>query len=439
MDINFDKSGKTEGVIKISVKRADFQPGVDQKIKQYSKTADIKGFRKGKVPAGMVKKMYGQSLIVDEINKLVSEKLNSFLRESDIQFLGEPLPQSADKAFDWDNDEQFDFGYEIGFAEPFDVKVDKKVKLEKYDIKVDDQVLDETIENLQRQFGETENPEVSVENDILYGSVKSKDGSIDQEISIDLRDVEKGTLKKLIGIKLETEVELDPKKAFKHDNVLKSQLRIDDEELKKIKGKLNFTLKAVNHHILAPVNKELFDKTFGKDSVQDETEFRLKVKEAVSKNYESESVNFFDHQLRGKLSDAAKINLPDEFLKKWLLRTNDNITQDMIDMEYSMYSKELKWSLVRNKIVKDQEIKVENEDVLNEAKELIKKQFMGSGLGDQMNDQLDTFAKNYLQGEDGENYMKVFNQVQSEKVLAYIKSEVTVKDKTVSLDDFRKL
>lgn len=439
MDINFDKSGKTEGVIKISVKRADFQPGVDQKIKQYSKTADIKGFRKGKVPTGMIKKMYGQSLIVDEINKLVSEKLNSFLRESDTQFLGEPLPQMADKAFDWDNDEQFDFGYEIGFAEPFELKIDKKVKLEKYEIKVDDQVLDETIENLQRQFGETENPEVSAENDILYGSVKSKDGSIDKEISIDLRDVEKATLKRLIGIKLETEIELDPKKSFKHDNVLKSQLRIDDEELKKIKGKLNFTLKAVNHHILAPVNQELWDKTFGKDSVKDETEFRLKVKDAVSKNYESESENFFDHQLREKLSDAAKINLPDEFLKKWLLRTNENITQDMIDTEYSMYSKELKWSLVRNKIVKDQEIKVENEDVVNEAKELIKKQFAGSGLGDQMNDQMDTFAQNYLQGENGENYMKVFNQVQSEKVLTYIKNEITVKDKMVSLDEFRKL
>ncbi|MFK7951671.1 MAG: trigger factor [Ekhidna sp.] len=439
MDIKFDKSGKTEGVIKISVKRADFQPGVDQKIKQYSKTADIKGFRKGKVPTGMIKKMYGQSLIVDEINKLVSEKLNSFLRESDTQFLGEPMPESTDKVFDWDNDEQFDFGYEIGFAEPFEIKADKKVKLEKYEIKVDDQVLDETIENLQRQFGETENPDVSAENDILYGAVKSKDGSIDQEISIDLKDVEKSTLKKLIGIKLETEVELDPKKSFKHDNVLKSQLRIDDDELKKIKGKLNFTLKAVNHHILAPVDQELFDKTFGKDSVKDETEFRLKVKEAVSKNYESESVNFFEHQLREKLSDSAKINLPDNFLKSWLLKTNDKINQDMIDMEYGMYSKELKWSLVRNKIVKDQDIKVENEDVVNEAKELIKKQFMGSGLGDQMNDQMDTFAQNYLQAENGENYMKVFNQVQNQRVLDYIKGEVTVKDKVVSLDDFRKL
>ncbi|SNT13879.1 trigger factor [Ekhidna lutea] len=438
MDITFDKTEKTQGVIKISVNKADFQPGVDQKIKEYSKTANIKGFRKGKVPEGMIRKMYGNALIVEEINKLVSDKLNSYLKESDTQFLGEPLPVQKDEEFDWENQESFLFEYEIGFAEPFEVKVDKKVKLDKHFIKVDDKVIDETIENLQRQFGEMENPEVSSEKDTLYGQIKSKDGEIDQEISIDLRDVEKASLKKLVGIKNGTEVDIDPKKSFKHDNVLKSQLRIDDEEFKKLK-KLTFTLKAVNHHKLAPVNQELFDKTFGQGTIKDEAGFRDRVKEIVSQNYKGESEQFFDHQVREKLTESAKINLPDEFLKKWLIRTNDNITPELMELEYTSYAKELKWSLIRNQIVKNQEIKVEHEDVIAEAKELIKKQFAGSGIGNQMDDQLDTFANNYLQGENGENYMKVFNQVQSQKVLDHIKSEVTVKEKTVSLDEFRKL
>ncbi|WP_370089823.1 trigger factor [Ekhidna sp.] len=438
MDITFDKTGKTQGVIKISVNRADFQPGVDQKIKEYSKTANIKGFRQGKVPTGMIKKMYGNALIVDEINKLVSEKLNTYLRESETQFLGEPLPVQQDVEFDWENQELFEFEYQIGFAEPFEVKADKKVKLEKYFINVDDKVIDETIENLQRQFGEMENPEVSSEKDTLYGQVKSKDGAVDQEISIDLRDVEKGILKKLVGIKNGTEVELDPKKSFKHENVLKNQLRMDEDEFKKLK-KLTFTLKAINHYKLAPVNQELFDKTFGKDTIKDEAGFRDRVKEIVSQNYKGESEQFFDHQVREKLTESAKINLPDEFLKEWLIKTNDNITPELMELEYGSYAKELKWSLIRNQIVKNQEIKVEHEDVINEAKELIKKQFAGSGIGNQMDDQLDTFANNYLQGENGENYMKVFNQVQSKKVLDYIKSEVTVKEKTVSLDEFRKL
>ncbi|MEQ8904887.1 trigger factor [Ekhidna sp.] len=438
MEITFDKTEKTQGVIKISVNRADFQPGVDQKIKEYSKTANIKGFRQGKVPVGMIKKMYGNALIVDEINKLVSEKLNGYLRESETQFLGEPLPIKKDEEFDWENQDSFEFEYEIGFAEPFEVKADKKVKLEKYFINVDDKVISETIENLQRQFGEMENPEISFEKDTLYGQVKSKDGTIDQEISIDLRDVEKGTLKKLVGIKNGTEVEIDPKKSFKHENVLKNQLKLDDDEYKKLK-KLSFTLKAINHYKLAPVNQELFDKTFGKDIIKDEAGFRDRVKEIVSQNYKGESEQFFDHQVREKLTESAKINLPDEFLKKWLIRTNDNITPELMELEYTSYAKELKWSLIRNQIVKNQEIKVEHEDVIGEAKELIKKQFAGSGIGNQMDDQLDTFANNYLQGENGENYMKVFNQVQSKKVLEHIKNEVTVKEKTVSLDEFRKL
>lgn len=437
MEISFDKTDKTQGLIKISVNKADYQPGVDQKIKEYSRTANIKGFRKGKVPVGMIKKMYGSALVVDEINKLVSEKLNSFLREGETQFLGEPLPEKTDQSYDWENQEVFDFNYEIGYAQPFDLKIDKKLKVEKYSIKVDDAVLDETIDNLQRQFGEVENPEISSDQDTLYGQATSSDGLLDQEINIDLRDIEKSTLKKLTGVSLETEIQLDAKKSFKNENALKSQLRLKDEDFKKLK-KFTFKLKAVNHHKLAPINQDLFDKSFGPGNVQDEAEFRIKVKEAVSKNYESESEKFFDYQLIEKLSEKAKIDLPDEFLKKWLLRTNENITEDLLDLEYESYARELKWSLIRNKIIKDQEIKVEHEDVNNEAKELIKRQFAGSGLPE-MNDQLDTFANNYLQAENGENYMKVFNQLQTNKVLEFIKSEGSVKEKLVSLDEFRKL
>ena len=438
MEINFDKQQKTQGIIKISVKRIDFQPGVDQKIKEYSKTANIKGFRPGKVPQGMIRKMYGSALIVEEINKLVSDKLNSFLKESDTQFLGEPLPVEKDEAFDWDNQEEFEFEYEIGFAEPFEIKVDKKLKLDKHSIKIDDQVLDETIENLQRQFGEVENPEESSEKDTLYGKVTTKDGSLDKDLSIDLRDAEKSTLKKLTGIKNGDEVEIDPKKGFKSEAVIRNQLRLDEEEFKKLK-KLKFKLEAIEHHKLAELNQELFDKTFGKDSVKDEAGFRTKVQDAVAQNYKGEEAQFFDFQIREKLIENAKINLPEEFLKNWLSKTNKDITPELLDLEFGSYSKELKWSLIRNQLVSSQEIKVEHEDVIAEAKELIKKQLAGSGIGGQMDDQLDAFANNYLQGENGENYMKVFNQAQNNKVLDYIKGEITIKEKEVSLDDFRKL
>lgn len=438
MEISFDNNQKTQGVIKISVNRADFQPGVDQKIKEYSKTANIKGFRPGKVPPGMIRKMYGQALIVEEINKLVSEKLNSYLRESETQFLGEPIPIQKDEAFDWDHAESFEFEYEIGFAEAFSVKADKKVKLDRHSIKVDDQVVDETIENLQRQFGEVENPEIVSEKDTLIGSIRSKDESIDQEVSLDLRDAEKTLIKKATGAKVGDELEVDPRKSFKHEAVLKNQLRLEEEEFKKLK-KLKFEIKGINHHKLAEVNQEMFDKAFGKDTIKDETGFRERVKEIVSNNYKGEEEQFFQYQLREKLIDNTKIVLPEEFLKKWLVKSNENMTEELVELEFGSYSKELQWSLIRNQLVKEHDIKVEHEDVTNEAKELIKKQFAGSGMGDQFSDQLDTFANNYLQGENGENYMKVFNQVQNTKVLDFIKEQITIKDKEVSLDDFRKL
>ena len=439
MEIIFNKQQETQGIIKISINKFDFQPGVDQKIKEYSKTANIKGFRPGKVPPRIIKKRYGTALIVDEINKLVSEKLNNYLKQSDIQFLGEPLAVEKNPIYDWETDENFDFEYEVGFAESFEIKVDKKVKMDKYSISIDDKVIDETIENLQRQFGKVEVAEASSEKDTLHGQLTSKTGSFVQDISIDLRDIERDTLKKLVGIKPGEEVEIDIKKAFKNEATLKNQLRINDDDLKKIKGKVQFLLKTINHHQLVPVNQELFDQTFGKGTIEDKAAFRNRVKEIVCQNYLGEEEQFFNYQVREKITASTKIHLPDEFLKKWLMKTNNSITSEALEFEYASYSKELKWSLIRNRITKDQGIKVEHEDIVNEAKVLIKKQFAGSGINGQMDNQIDTFANNYLQGENGENYMKVHNQVQTDRVLDYIKNEITIKEKIVSLDEFREL
>ncbi len=437
MEISFDKIDKTQGVIKISVNKVDYQPCVDQKIKEYSKKANIKGFRLGKVPHGMIRKMCGTALIVEEINKLVSEKLTSYLREGETQFLGEPIPEKTNESYDWDNQEAFEFNYQVGYAQPFELKIDKKLRMDKYSIKIDDSVIDETIENLRRQFGEIEHRDISEEKDTLYGDLKTSDSMINQEISIDLRDIEKSSLKKFIGLGLESEFQLDARKSFKNESVLRNQLRVNDEDFKKLR-KITFKIKGISHYKLLPIDQALFDKSFGEGNVKNEDEFRVKVKDAVSKNYTSESEQFFDQQIIKKISEKARIKLPDNFLKKWLINSNDSLNGELLDFEYGTYAKELRWSLIRNKILKDQGLKVEHEDVLNEAKDLIKKQFSRSGIPE-VNDQLDQFANNYLHADNGENYMKVFNQVQSIKVLNYIKSEATIRGKEISLNAFRKL
>ncbi len=440
MEITLDKIDKTTGLIKVKLNEDDYQPGVTEKIKDYSKKANLKGFRPGKVPAGLIKQMYGKSIKVEEINKLVSDQLNSYLKESDLLFLGEPMPKEEDfNAIDFDSQKDFEFAYSVGWAEDFEVPVDSKFKIDKHSIKIDDKVINETVESLQSQFGETETAEVSESSDSLYGPIKSKDGEVDKEINIDLKDCEKAAIKKLTGVKIDGEVELDPKKLYTDSHKLHHQLGLSHDEFDNLKGKLTFTVEGITRQKLAEVNQELFDKTFGEGSVKDESEFREKVSESVEGNFKNEEERYFEYQLREKLIEKAKINTPDEFLKDWLVKTNDQITPEILQDEYTRYVSELKWSLIRNKIVKEQDFKVENDEVIEEAKELIRQQFGQAGLVGQMEDKLDMFAQNYLQAENGDNYMKVYNQVQNKKVYSFIKDTVSIKEKKVTMDEFRKL
>lgn len=440
MDITLDKINKTEAVIKISLKEADYQSAVSQKIRDYSKKANIKGFRPGKVPEGMIRKMYGKALLVDEINHMLSHKLTDYLRASDLQFLGEPLPnrEKADK-INWDAQKDFEFEYSIGFANEFELAIDKKLKIERFTIKIDDQVINETIENLQRQFGEPEIADTVQEKDYVFGEMKSGDGSIDKEIKVDTKELDKGTLKKFRGAKTGDQLTIDPKEFYKNPNQLKYQLGLMDEEFKKLKGKLTYTIKGIQRSKEVPVNQDFFDKTFGPGAVDSLEAFRAKVKDEVSKSYVREEEQYFHYKLRELLLEKAKIELPKEFLKRWLKETNEEMSDEILTKEFDSYARELQWSLIKNKIIKSQNLRLENEEVVNEAKNMIRNQFAASGLLEGFEDQLDAFANNYLQGENGNNYMKVHNQVQQRKVMEYLTREITVKDKEITLEAFRKL
>ena len=440
MDISLDKTENNEALIKIKVNEQDYQPGVDQKIKEYSKKANLKGFRPGKVPPGLIKKMYGQSFLVEEINQLLGESLSKYLRESDLQFLGEPLPVREEMSqLDWDNQKDFEFKYDVGYAGDFDLKIDKKVKVEYFKIKVDDKQLQETIENVQRQFGEESATEEIAADDLVTGKLVSEAAEVDRdEVTIDLRECQKAGNSKLIGAKVGATVQLDSKKFFTDADYLKRIAGMTDEHLKAAKNKFDFTISAIKHVVPSELNQELFDKTFGKDTVKSEEEFKEKVKETVAGNYNRESDQLFEYKIKELLREKAKISLPDNFLKRWLLETNEKMTEDVVDAEYEGYHRELQWSLISNHIAKSNEIKAEHEDVLEEAKQQILQQFGGPAIAEQLGDQLDQFANNYLQGENGDNYMKVYNQVVSRKIMEYVKSEISKKEKEVSLDEFQK-
>jgi trigger factor len=421
LEIVLDKITNTEALIKISLKQDDYQPKVEEKIKEYSKKANIKGFRPGKVPRTLINKMYGRSILVDEVNHMLSHNVMDYIKENNIQILGEPLPNMEKAAgIDWDTQSEFDFEYSIGMADDFEVKLDKKVKIENFSIKVDAKVIKETIDNLKKQFGTMTNPEKSEEGDVLYGEIVTEDEEENKKGELDLTKVEKKQVKNFIGKKSEDEIEFDVSKVLKEES--------DREAFtgSKESTEIKFLVKNVNRMVDAEMGQELFDKTFGKDAVKTEEEFSNKISEVVGKNYDQESENFLNYKIQDEFVEKTRIDLPDDFLKRFI-------------EDYEHYAKDLKWSLIKNKISKDNEIKAEHEDVIAEAKTMVRQQFTASGFpADQMESSLDSFVDNYLKGEDGNNYVKLHEKVYNDQVVKFIKESITIKNKEVSPEEFNK-
>lgn len=438
MDITLDKKDSNVASIKVKLNEADYQSKVDEKIKDYSKKAQIKGFRPGKVPQGVIKKMYGKSILVEEINHIVGHAIQDYIRDNELKILGEPMPnQEAINAVDWDNQQDFEFEYNVGLVDDFEVALDKKVKVTAYEIEADQKILDETLDNVRTQFGSMTNPEKSEEGDILFGTLKQ--GDFSNDTTIDLNDLTKTNAKKFIGKEKGNEIEVDLAKLYKDEATRAAQLGKTADEIADMDMKFTFEVKNVNRKELAELNQELFDKTFGPNTVSSEEEFLAKIKDTISENYSRETQAYLTKSIQDKLVEKTAISLPDEFLKDWLKLTGEGkVTDEDIKNEYSIYADQLRWNLISGQIAKENEIKPEHEDIKAATRKMIEAQFAGSGMG-QFADQMDAFVENYLQGENGQNYMKMAEQVQGDKVIEFIKEKISISNKKVSLDKFKEI
>lgn len=437
MDIILDKKSATQASIKVKLIEADYQPKVEEKIKEYSKKANIKGFRPGKVPAGVIRRMYGKGILVEEINSILSGSLRKYIEDEKLEILGEPLPnhEAADK-IDWDSQKDFEFEYDLGLVDDFKVSLDKKVT--QYNIKVDDKILDETIANVAKQNGTTEQPDESAATDSLLGKLKSEDGAIERDAYIVITDLEKTEGKKFIGLKKGDTVEFTMEKAIKDAEKKAQMLGMNTEDAQAIKGKFSYTVDNITRTIPAEMNQDFFDKVFGKDAVKDEEAFREKVRSTVEENYQRETENLLNRDIQKTLIEHTKIELPDEFLKRWLKASNEKVTDEDIAKEYDLYTNDLRWNLIKNKIASENEIKVEHTDIMEETKSMIREQFGAMGMSEQLEANLDSFADNYLKAEDGKNYMKIFEQLRDKRVLEVIRGKIEIKSKNTDLDGFRK-
>lgn len=439
MEITLDKHTENEASVKIKLNEEDYQPKVDAKIKEYARKANIKGFRPGKAPFTMVKSLYGTSVLVEEINSILSASLNDYLKEQEFKVLGDPLPvtEDADK-IDWKKQKEFQFEYKIGFVEKVEVNIDNSLDAKIYDVELSEKEVNDAIENIKKQYGKMTNPEESQENDFLYGDLKSANGEFEESLSIPLSKVDGRSLKKFIGVKKGDVITFDPTKAIKTD--LTEALGCSSEDAEKLAGECSFTVQNINRTEEAEMNQELFDKVFGPDQVKSEEEFTEKVKDILSENYKKEIKVFNEEQLKDLLIENNKIELPQDFLKEWLLKANEGkVSEDDVEKEYPAYSKQLIWSLLSNKIAEENDIKAEHEDVIEKTKEMIREQLASSGLGSQMEENMDMFVQNYLQGNEGRNYMQMLTAVQNEKVLGFVKEKIEPKEEKISVDEFKEL
>jgi len=443
MNITQEKIDDLNAIVKIKITPEDYTGKVEKSIKEQAKKANLPGFRKGMVPAAHIKKMYGKSILVEEINNLLSESLNKYLTENKVEILGQPLPVMDDKEFKWDNTDEFEFDYELGLAPAVDLAITSKNKFTEYQVKADAETLNARVKNIRKSYGKMTNPEVSAEGDVIYAELAqlSPDGAIFEEGvnhtgSIRLDQVsDKKILKSLVGLKKDDVVELDVQKAFDKDEVIIAKLlNIGEAEAKDLKSKFKVTVKNVNRLEEADLNQEFFDKLFGAGEVTDEAGFTARITEEIESMFKQDADRKLQNDIYTKLIDSVKLDLPDAFLRKWLKATNEKLTDAELEEGYDDFAKNLKWTLIENKLIKENNIEIKYEDVYQVAKQRLDAQFRMYSPSPMPEDQLDQYTATFLKEKDNAN--RIFDEVKALKVFDYIKSVATLDQKEIAYNKF---
>jgi trigger factor len=441
MNIQREEVAPLNSLIRITLTPEDYQKDVTSAIKKFRQSATMPGFRKGHVPEGMIKKMYGKSFLAEEINKIVSKSLFQFLNENKIAVLGEPLPkENNEHQNNFEEPKDFEFLFEIGEAPSISINFNQLPAVEFYQIEADEKRIDTYIEDLRRKHGNFSNPEVADETCILYGDfIELDENGHEKEnglkstttLAIDLVKDE-SSKQKLIGIKKDDEVIINLREAMQDDTEIAYMLRIEKEQAEQLTSSFKYKILSVNKVEKLDIGQPLFDKVFGENAVTSESEFRQRVKSDIEAMFSREAYHKFNHDTEDMMLSQLQLMLPDDFLKRWIMAVNEKpLTEDQLEKEYPSYSREMKWRMIENKIAEDQDIKIENQDLMEYAYAVIMQQFGQYQLGQEM---IDDFAKRYLQKEENKN--KAAEAVKSKKVFDYLNQIIQKNVITVSYDEF---
>ncbi|MFT4032815.1 MAG: trigger factor [Siphonobacter sp.] len=432
MNITLEKSSNTEASLKVALTPEDYQADVAKKIKEYTKTASLKGFRPGKVPASVIQRLYGKSILVDEVNEKLSKAVNNYIREAKLLVVGDPLPdrdQAAD--IDWDNQKDFEFIYKLGLASDFDVDFTKLPAVISYEIKAGDKEFEDTLADLKKRVGEHVHvDEVTAAGDLVYGTFKQ--GEFSEKSAIPTDKLTEGSLNQFIGKKKEDVLTFDIQKLFADEKGLKLATGRED-----LSGEFEFTIEDITRNQDAELNQEFFDKVLGPGKASSEEEFKEQLLAIIQDNYKREAELLLRDDIQQMLLDNVQIELPNEFLKEWLLATNEELSEEDIEKDYDKFARDLRWTLIRNKVAEAADVKVENEDINTYAEAMVRQQFGVYGDDQGMSDVIQKVAQNYLKENKGQNYMNVFNRVYAGKTMDFILTQVKTTIEPIDVETFK--
>lgn len=433
--------------ITVKIGENDYLSSVEKTLKTQQKNAEIKGFRKGKAPIGMIKKLYGTAVLVDEVNKLVSNKLYQYIVENNIDILGEPLPTEGNQEnIDWKKAKEFEFSYDIGLSPKFELNLSDENKVTRYVIEVSEEMIANGVEMHGRRFGENTKVDIVEEKDLLRGDFAElarvnpkKDGIQKENVAIALEYMKDDEIRKqFVGAKEGDEISFDLKKAYPNVTDLASLLEVEKEEIEGAGNNFRFTIREIQRFKAHEINQELFDKVYGKDTVSTEDEFRAKIKEEIATQLVGDTDFKLGMDVKTMLQEGIQFDIPEAFLKRWLVLANEQITEEMVDTDFSNYAKEIKWQLIKAKIAKENEVKVTPEEVKEFAKGIAVMQFRQYGMMDNIPEQyLDSYAEQMLQNK--QEAQKLYERKEEEKIIDVAKSKVTVEDKNVTIEEFNKM
>lgn len=448
MKVSFENPDKINGLLTITVEEDDYKSEVEKTLKDYRKKANVPGFRPGQVPMGMIKRQFGSAVKMDAVNKIVGEQINKYIADNKINMLGQPLASEAQQPQDLEKEAPYTFIFDIAVAPEFDIELTAKDKIDYYDITVDDALIDRQVEMFASRLGKNADVEEYADGDVVKGDLReldekgnTKENGLTVEAAMVMPEYIKAAAQKKLfkGAKMGDVITFNPRKAYKdRDAELASLLKVGKDKLAEHEGDFSYQITNIQRFENHPVDQELFDQTFGKGQVKDEKEFRAKIAEGLKKQLEMDSDYKFLQDVRKYTEEkVGQLTYPDALLKRVMKENNKEKDQEFIDKNYEASIRELTWSLIRNKLSEKAQVKVNDDDVRNAARETARVQFAQYGMNNVPDEYVNNYADQLLKKQ--ESVQQFVDRAVDLKLIEAIKKVVKLNKKSISLDDFNKM